>query len=84
MKIDHKCNETVNTIQTVYTRKQYPIAFNRKSGALKSPLSTKINELRGALSKNTLFYKCFLVFLLFAIILQFGVPALRLFLSDLC
>ena len=28
-----------------------PIAFNRKSAALKSPLSAKINKRRGALSK---------------------------------
>ena len=33
------------------------IAFNRKSAAL--TLSTKINKRRGALSKNTVFYKRF-------------------------
>ena len=43
----------------------------------------KINEHPDALSKNTLFYKCFSFFTLFAIFLQFGVRALRLFLSDL-
>ena len=64
-------------------QKKYPIAFNRKSAALKSPISTKINKRHGALSKNTLFYECFLLFSLFAIFLQSGVLALRLFLSDL-
>ena len=64
-------------------QKKYAIAFNRKSAALKSPISTKINKRHGALSKNTLFYECFLLFSLFAIFLQSGVLALRLFLSDL-
>ena len=38
-------------------RKQYPMAFNRKSATLK--LSTKINKCHGGLSKNKIFYKCF-------------------------
>ena len=38
-------------------RKQYPMAFNRKSATLK--LSAKINKRHGGLSKNKIFYKCF-------------------------
>ena len=43
--------------RTLFRKTQYSNAFNRKSAAL--TLNTKINKRRGALSKNTIFYKCF-------------------------
>ena len=44
------------------TRKQYPIAFNRKSAALKSPLSAKINKRRRRSFEKYITLQMFLAF----------------------
>ena len=62
MKIDHKCNKTV---------KYYPSRIYSKER--RPQFKSDRNKRRGALSKNTLFYKCFLLFSLFAIFMQSGV-----------